>query len=281
VAFLRKAQEWRRISRGMTDNDVKENIALKKLISKHQFYFDIPLYDLILLKEIGEDLLKGDVDGYNSVNGFDTTYDIDSRSLGMNYNSYSGYYLVTLTCKRTETTRLRFFIYTNERIIVKLGQYPSLADIQFAEIGEKYDKVLDKDSLFEFKRAIGLAAHGTGVGSIVYLRRIFEKLISQAFQNNKASLGIEEKDFVTKRMEDKVEILKNYLPSQLVELKSVYKILSKGLHELSEKECLAYFEPLKLSIELILDQKIEMYLKKERDEKVKQEVQNIHKALGK
>jgi hypothetical protein len=58
-------------------------------------------------------------------------------------------------------------------------------------------------------------------------------------------------------MEDKVEILKEFLPSQLVEAKSIYGILGKGVHELTEEECLKYFPPLKLSIELILNQKIE------------------------
>ena len=31
---------------------------------------------------------------------------------------------------------LRFFVYENDEIVVKLGQLPSLADIQFAEIGK-------------------------------------------------------------------------------------------------------------------------------------------------
>ena len=82
-------------------------------------------------------------------------------------------------------------------------------------------------------------------------------------------------------MENKVELLKSHLPSQLVEMKSVYSILSKGVHHLSENECLAYFEPLKLSIELILDQKIEMDLKRQRDERVKEGIQNINTKLGK
>ena len=143
------------------------------------------------------------------------------------------------------------------------------------------NKVLDEESLFEFKRAIGLAAHGTGVGSFVYLRRIFENLIFEAYTEHKSALGVAEKDFISKKMEEKVEVLKAHLPSQLVEMKSVYSILSKGLHELSEEECLAYFGPLKLCIELILDQKIEMDLKKQREKRVKDEIQNIHKKLGK
>ena len=34
----------------------------------------------------------------------------------------------------------------------------------------------------------------------------------------------------------------------------IYAILSLGLHELSEDKCLAFFEPLKLSIKIILEE---------------------------
>ena len=40
---------------------------------------------------------------------------------------------------------------------------------------KQYDKELRKPDLKEFTRAIGLAANGVGIGSFVYLRRIFER----------------------------------------------------------------------------------------------------------
>lgn len=263
------------------ENEPKQE-KIEKKINRHEFYFETPLYEFISSSDIEDDLHNGDIDAYSAKNSIDTTYSIYSRSVDGQYeSSFPNFYKITLTCKRKKDDILRFFVYDNDEIVVKLGQLPSLADIQFAKIGKKYDTVLDKESLFEFKRAIGLAAHGTGVGSFVYLRRIFENLIFETYKEYKTTLGVDEKDFVSKKMEDKVEVLKSHLPSQLVEMKSVYSILSKGLHELSEEECLAYFEPLKLSIELILDQKIEMDLKKQRDKRVKDEIQNIHKKLGK
>src|SRR3989338_1972533 len=256
-------------------------VEVKEPMTKHQFYFDTPLYEVLALNEVEKSFMSGDVDGYNTLSNFDTTFEIDSNHIGYHDSVYNNFYRITLTCKRKHTDKLRFFIIKNGDFVLKVGQYLSLADIQFAELGKKYNNVLDKDSLAEFKRAIGLAAHGIGVGSFVYLRRIFEKLISQTFDAHKDTLGIEEKAFVPTRMEDKVELLKSYLPSQLVVMKSVYSILSKGVHQLSENECLAYFEPLKLSIELILDQKIEMDLKRQRDERVKEGIQNINTKLGK
>lgn len=79
---------------------------------------------------------------------------------------------------------------------------------------------------------------------------------------------------------DKVETLKAFLPSQLVEMKGVYAILSKGVHELTEEECLRYFAPIKLSIELILDQKIEEAKKNEKDAMVKKQLQQIQQEIA-
>lgn len=244
-----------------------------KIISKHDFYFETPLYDIIAFDELEEGVFLGDVDGYNTVRGCDTTFSIASTRLQSNYyEDYFNFYRVTLKCKRYDTDKLRFFIFCDGERVVKIGQYPSLADIQFAEIGKKYDKHLSKEHLFEFKRAIGLAANGVGVGSFVYLRRIFENLIKEAFNENKHSLKIDEDTFKAKRMPERVVELKDFLPSQLVEMKKVYSVLSDGIHNLSEEDCLQYFSVLKLSIELIIDQKIEIALKQKRDEEVKKQV---------
>lgn len=254
---------------------------MKEPMTKHQFYFDTPLYDVIATSEIEKNFMDGTVDGYNHISGFDTTYEIYESNIGNSDNDYRGFYRVTLTCKRNGSDKLRFFILLGKDWVMKVGQWPSLVDIQFEELGKRYKNVFREKPLAEFKKAIELAAHGTGIGSFVYLRRIFENLISDVFSEHEAVININADDFEKKWMKDKIDLLKDYLPSQLLEMKPVYSILSKGIHQLSEQECLTYFEPLKLSIVLILDQKIEMDLKRQRDEKVKQEIQNIHTKLGK
>ena len=65
-----------------------------------------------------------------------------------------------------------------------------MADISEAEL-RPYSKVLSAEEYRELTRAVGFtASHGVGIGSFVYLRRIFERLIedsrteaSQAFQD--------------------------------------------------------------------------------------------------
>ncbi|MBU4274447.1 hypothetical protein KKE19_01390 [Patescibacteria group bacterium] len=261
------------------DNQTEEEIIEK--VSKHEFYFETPLYDVIEIGKLDDDLFKGDVDAYNSASGFDTTYEIETSHIGYHDNDYQGFYTVTLTCKRKGADKLRFFIYKNKEVVVKLGQYPSLVDIQFSEIGKKYDRFLSQEALKEFKRAIGLVTHGVGVGSFVYLRRIFENLIYEAFYEHEKETGITKEEFSKKRMEDKVDILKKYLPSQLVAMKSIYSILSKGIHELNEQICLRYFPALKLSIELVLEQKIDMEIKEKRDRDVKKQIESISKEISK
>jgi len=250
-----------------------------KIISKHDFYFEIPPYRVIDRDDLEDEFFSGDVNAYNSEGGYDTTYHTNWEEVDR--YSHPGFYAVLLTCKRNDRYKIHFFAIRNKNVIMKLGQLPSLADIQFAELGKKYAGYLSDDELSEFKKAIDLAASGYGSGSFVYLRRIFERLIKSAYREHKDTLNIEEKDFLAKRMAEKAQILKDHLPSQLLEMKGVYRVLSRGVHELSEQECLTYFPALRLSIELILDQKIEMDAKKEKDLRTMEEIAEIDRKLKK
>ena len=257
--------------------DNQEQQKEERKISKHEFYFETPLYEVIESTQFEDDIHNGDVDAYSAKNDIDTTYAVNSQMVDQ--YRFENFYKITLSCKRKNNDVLRFFVYDNNEIIVKLGQLPSLADIQFAEISKKYTQFLSEQELREFKKAIDLAAHGHGAGSFVYLRRIFENLINGAFKTNETTIRISQEDFRKMWMVDKVELLKNYLPNQLLEMKNVYKVLSKGVHELSEQECLKYFPALKLSIELILEQKIEMEAKRKQDEEVKRQLEEINKEI--
>ncbi len=255
-------------------------------ISKHDFYFETPLYDVLNLDEVEDDFINGDVDGYSSILQDNTTYNISlkwitSRESSSSYDK-KGYALITLTCKRKQNNVLRFFVYLDQfenSFVEKIGQDPSMADLQFSHLQIKYDKVLENKYLKEFKRAVGLASHGVGVGSFVYLRRIFENLISQTFEIHEKEISVDSEEFKTQHMEDKIDILKSFLPSQLVKMKSIYGILSKGIHELDDEICLTYFGSLKLSIELILDQKIEEKKKSDKDKLVDDQIKDIQQKI--
>lgn len=255
-------------------------------IDRHTFFFETPLYDVISFDAIGDDYDDLDeffserVDAYSAKNHIDTTYSINSWNVD-DYSSkgFRAFHKIKLTCVRKPDDILYFFVASNDECFFKVGQWPSLADLSLGEIGKKYAKHMDREDMQEFKKAIGLAAHGVGAGSFVYLRRIFEKLIDEAYQLNHESLEINADDFHKQRMDEKVESLNKYLPSQLVGMKRIYSILSDGVHNLTEEECLALFPALKLSIELIIEQKIEADAKKERDAIAQKQIQEIERSL--
>ena len=79
----------------------------------------------------------------------------------------------------------------------------------------------------------------------------------------------------------KVQSLHMYLPTFIVEHSSIYGILSKGIHELSEDECLEYFDTMRASIEMILDQRIALREKQKKEDEVMKEIGAITSKLKK
>ena len=55
------------------------------------------------------------------------------------------------------------------------------------------------------------------------------------------------------RVVDRIKELKGYLPDMFTNNSTIYGIVSKGIHELSEEECLQYFPILRDSIFMILE----------------------------
>jgi len=265
-----------------------------KKITKHNFYFETSLYEKVKINTLSEDIFNWEIDAYSSVNKIDTTYEIiniinqliinnsevifydDMLAPIDNPTNFIWYIKINLNCKRKDNDNIVFYILVEDDYVMKIWQFPSLADIQFAEIWKKYDKILDKKDLTNYKRAIWIFSHWFWIGSFVYLRRIFENLIFNTFNDNKDILKITEKDFKSKRMSEKVEFLKDYLPEEFSDFSNIYVILSKWVHELSEEDCLKYFEILKISIELILDEMIEMRNKQDRKDMVKNRLKSIN-----
>lgn len=149
---------------------------------------------------------------------------------------------------------------------VKIAQYPSVADLTNPDI-KKYKK-LDNEIFIELSKGVGLFSHGIGVGSFVYLRRIIENYIVRpqlaVLLENKQ---ITAEELYQKDFKEKLKLLRGTISDFLVSNQVIYSVLSKGIHELSEEECLMHFPVLKTCIEFILDEQIEL---KEKDKKRKQ-----------
>lgn len=185
-------------------------------------------------------------------------------------------YTLTYRCGRDKSHYIYFDLLATSDRIIKIGQYPTVADLQISDI-KKYKKVLG-DQAVEYSKAIGLFAHGIGIGSFVYLRRIIEKLVFDKYSEVSDELDISSQDFVALKFEEKINVLKDYLPAVLVENKGLYGIVSKGIHELSEDECKSIFPNIQIGIEMILD---DILAERERKEKEKRFSSYIADTVGK
>jgi hypothetical protein len=239
-------------------------VDLPKLKNLEQFLFEIPLYANYALSDefsaahlYGLNNLARPIDGHCPRCQRASTFVVDykylpegsSRHNVANRHSFDE---MSIKCVRDDSHKVRYYFLIKKLVVQKIGQYPSLADISNDEVST-YRRNMDKGDAAEFHKAIGLAAHGVGVGSFVYLRRVFERLVYKRFEEFKSSEGWEDKQFYAVRMEDKISLLNAHLPDFLVENRKIYSILSVGVHELDEQACLSWFDVMKHSIIIILE----------------------------
>lgn len=177
-------------------------------------------------------------------------------------------------CSMDESHKLDYVVITDDYKMKKIGQFPSVADLSFPELKE-YNKTLSKEDMKEFRRAIGLFAQGIGVGSFVYLRRIFERIIDKAKEKAINDGLLDEKTYKDAHVDQRIKMLANYLPKTLVESTDFYRIVSKGIHELSEEECILYFPVLRDFIFMILRQWEQIRKDEEAEKQLKASLSKI------
>lgn len=159
----------------------------------------------------------------------------------------------SFTCAMHDSHKIDYTVLTDEYSMKKIGQFPSVADLTFPELKD-YKKVLSQEDMREMRRAIGLYAQGIGVGSYVYLRRIFERIIDAAKNTAIAEGKVAEDEYTKSHVDERIKLLKDYLPKMLVENPVFYSIVSKGIHELDEETCTKCFPVLQEAIFMILRQ---------------------------
>jgi hypothetical protein len=182
---------------------------------------------------------------------------------GEHYENYL--FRLLFFCTRDSRHQLYFVFRAHNGELEKIGQFPSLGDLASPDL-LKYLPVLGNEKHRELIRGVGLASHDVGIGAFIYLRRVFEHLIESAHSKAKTEAGWVETVFEKSRMDEKIQSLKYFLPPFLVENRVLYKILSSGVHELSEQDCLKAFPAVKLGIELILDDELERHKREKKIE---------------
>lgn len=187
-------------------------------------------------------------------------------------------------CSLNESHKLEYFFVKRGSKIIKVGQYPSSADIDLPQ-ASRYSAILGRQYYNELKRSIGLHSHGIGIGSFVYLRRIIEKLVYDTFKEAEAAGVLTEQQFEYQAdgqhrngMEEKIKLLKGFLPDLITDQPKIYGVVSKGIHELSEEECMKYFQVLKDGIVMILD---DIVAKKEKERAAAEYKKSLNEILSK
>lgn len=272
--------------------DRLENLEPNSHIYYNRDELNIQTLKHILNKNRGS---LGNIVGYNPIQKYESSFILsgDSQNIGVRtirtaifiedvhpIIEQGGVVHLELQCKRSGD-HFHFLVYWNpdKNTLTKVGQFPSYADIHRHDT-TKYNSVLDEDKMNEFVRAIGLHASGVGIGAFVYLRRIFEYLIRDAYNALAQNTDNAVQDFERSRMDEKISMLKDYLPEFLIQNKNIYSILSKGIHELSEEDCLDYFNIVQRGIKMILDQKLEMLMRKKEEDEIKRELAELASKLS-
>ena len=156
--------------------------------------------------------------------------------------------------------------------LTKVGQSPSLADIASAELSSQFRKVLGHERARELARATGLMANGIGIGSFVYLRRVFEGVLEDHRKAAETD-GEPIPNYLELRVDERIQALQKRLPPFLVKHRKLYGILSIAVHELDEQTCLKFFPIVREAIFLILQQDVEAATRRAKESE-------LSKALG-
>lgn len=199
------------------------------------------------------------------------------------YSSTDGYSLETIlyTCKNCSHSQKIFTLKYKQLepekgaevipgSIIKLGEYPPFGD----SIPAKVITLVGKERDF-FLKGRRCENQSLGIGAYAYYRRIVEnqkdKLIDEIIKVCK-KLGkqeslIEELERAKNETQfsKAVDSIKGELPSSLYiegknPLKLLHKAVSKGIHNMSDEECLQYAESIRLIL-VALTQRIDEFLK--------------------
>lgn len=252
-----------------------------------QFYIEYPLYEEFNFLD-GQDregwtikYFGGTLDAFCPGCGAHSIFAHTPRAISHEKDSWVHDHLfeVTLVCSRDKKHQLYFLFQVRGRTMQKIGQAPSLATLNLYDV-KQYSAVLKPEAFRELTKSIGLAAHGVGIGSFVYLRRIFEGLVEEAHVVARVEAAWDEVKYQQARMSEKIQLLAGHLPKFLVENRVLYGVLSKGVHELSEAECLAAFPAIKLGIEIVLDAKLRTAAEQKKLAAAAQAIQKLAGAGG-
>lgn len=221
-------------------------------------------------------------------NGYNLTEEEDRGLLEQTFEYYSESYFsessekykfgkIVLTCTHNINHSLYFYYIFTENEIVKIGQYPDFEKIKTNENIEMYREILGNEKYEELSKAIGLEKTGLALPALTYLRRIIENIILNAKEKALSENKLDEEKFEGERYDERIRMLSDYLPKSLVEKKSLYSILSMGIHQLTNEDAVEIFDIIFDNLKDILD---EVISKKEYDNALNDVTENLKQIVS-
>ncbi len=268
-----------------------------------RFILDTPLFKKHDITKIGVNILdvlffNGSIDCFcpkcknHSVylgenNDTDRSQNKANMSLGLDTpgaskkeRDLSGIYLLDFHCPRNKDHKLHFILKIDGQKLIKIGQSPSPLEITGGDL-KQYEPLLG-DFFPDLNSSVILYSNAFGVGAFTHLRRIVEnyfmKEAMEAWERKKHASSINYNEL---RFKEKVTLLKDYLPNTFTDNPTLYRIISSGIHSLSENQCLAYFPALRDCILLCLEEKLSDIKKQKMKDSVKKSLSDINVTIGK
>ena len=190
----------------------------------------------------------------------DTQNSIASEMMAIkSFGIASGFWSQTIFSKQLECPRAghkaTFYFQVEEGKLVKVGQYPSIADIHYGE-RLAFSEALGEARTREIDKAVELASEGKGLGAITYLKKLIDSLLHDFDQDNGVSAILGASMDYQQKMAALSAQKVNSIPDFLVHHPEFYAVLNTDLQTLTEEECLTSFEGLKTVVFFLADQKV-------------------------
>ncbi len=156
--------------------------------------------------------------------------------------------------------------------LVKIGQYPDATQFDVS-VNSDAIKLLSKGDKEYRLNAAKAYYSGLYIAAFNYLRRVFESLVKQA--ETQADIT-EPKQYMSDRVKELVEkgVFDEYLKDTGFSV--LYKLLSSGIHELSEGECEKQYLVLQDAIDTILEDKLHEQIRQRRREENSKKLNKIN-----
>jgi hypothetical protein len=180
----------------------------------------------------------------------------------------NGFLTLHFRCRNCKQSNLTVFLLVaikpDSGELTKVGQHPAL----WREADPLVVSSWDKDDVILYRKALTFRNANEGIAALPYLRRIIENhirdvldLIEDANARTPIS-GFSEATLQQARtshsFSDKLDFAKSYLPSGLVPqgqqnpIGVLYELLSDGLHQRSEDQCVDIFDRCKAAFEYVI-----------------------------